>query len=589
MDQEKINGENTEQMLEQTAEEPAAAPEEIAVEDVIEAAEEAAVETAEEAEEAEEKEEEAPAEEAAKAPDWKEKLAGFKKSLGAFLKKVNPVVDAPEEQEEAAQEPEEQSEQEESVQEETVSEEMVAEAPVRRKPADAFAIDFPIEEEVVKEETSEEEQQEETTQPEETEAAEVVAQESETQVSAPKKPVKPFLLGLMLGGCVLMLGVLAFFVLKGAGIDIGPRPNDVYYKASYTATEETLAKKADTVVATLGDRQLTLSELQLYYVNSIYVFYTQNYYYMSMMGLDLSQPLDQQYYLGEENMTWEQFFLDAALTSWQNYTVAEVLAERDNFTMAPELQAQIDGMAAQLDSIAAAYGYESAAAYLNAEMAPGITPETYINFNRVYFVSNEYVSNFYETQYPTPAEIIAYYKENQQIFDANGITQDIGLVSSVRHILIKPKGGTTDEAGVTTYSEDEWATALSEAERILKQWQDGEATEESFAVLANTYSEDGGSNTTGGLYEDVHIDSNYVPEFKNWAIDVARKSGDVEIVRTTHGYHIMYFVSGEDYFQRQVGQQLVAERIQEKLLAVKEELPMEVNYKKILLCEGSVV
>jgi hypothetical protein len=51
----------------------------------------------------------------------------------------------------------------------------------------------------------------------------------------------------------------------------------------------------------------------------------------------------------------------------------------------------------------------------------------------------------------------------------------------------------------------------------------------------------------------------------------------------------MYFVSGEDYFQRQVGQQLVAERIQEKLLAVKEELPMEVNYKKILLCEGSVV
>lgn len=591
MDQEKINGENTEQLLEQTAEEPAAAPEEIAVEDVIEAAEEVteeaveetAEETVEETVEAVAEEAEEAVEETAKASAWKEKVAGFKKSLGAFLKKVNPVVDVPEEQEEETAEeiPEETTEK---------TEEVVVEAPVRRKPADAFAIDFLIEEEVTEEETSEEAQQEEeTAEREETEEAEVVTQEEETQATAPQKPIKPFLLGLMLGGCVLMLGVLAFFVLKGAGIDIGPRPNDVFYKASYTATEEVLAKKADTVVATLGDRELTLSELQLYYVNSIYVFYSQNYYYMSMMGLDLSQPLDQQYYIGAENMTWEQFFLDAALTSWQNYTVAEILAERDGFTMAPELQAQIDGMAAQLDSIAAAYGYESAEAYLNEEMAPGITPEIYINFNRVYFVSNEYVSNFYETQYPTAAEITAYYKENQQVFDANGITQDIGLVSSVRHILIQPKGGTTDENGVTTYSEDEWATALSEAERILKQWQDGEATEESFAVLANTYSEDGGSNTTGGLYEEIHIDSNYVPEFKNWAIDVARKSGDVEIVQTTYGYHIMYFVSGEDYFQRQVGQQLVAERIQEKLLAVKEELPLEVNYKKILLCEGSVV
>lgn len=123
----------------------------------------------------------------------------------------------------------------------------------------------------------------------------------------------------------------------------------------------------------------------------------------------------------------------------------------------------------------------------------------------------------------------------------------------------------------------------------MRQWQEGEATEESFAVLANTYSEDGGSNTTGGLYEEIHIDASYVPEFKNWAIDFTRKPGDVEIVQTTYGYHIMYFVSGENYFERLVGEQLVAERIQEKLMVVKEEYPLDVNFKKILLCEGSVV
>lgn len=582
MEQEKKNTEISEEMEAEIVE-----AEEIAEEAVVETAKEiteetveesveeteAAKETAEEAETAEQTEEETAQAPAAK-PSWKEKLT-------AFFKKVNPVVEAEEEPEEAAQEVPEEPAAQEPVQEE----EPVLEVPVRRKPADAFIIDFPVEEEPAPQEETAEEPAEAPAE----EAVEDLFADEEAEVKPAKKPIKPFLLGLILGGCVVLLGLLGFFVLKGAGIDIGPRPNDVYYKDSYTATHDTLAKKADTVVATIGDKKLTMSELQLYYINSIYAFYSQNYYYMSMMGLDLSQPLDQQYYMGQEGMTWEQFFLDSALQSWQSYTTVEILAEQENFTVSAELQAQIDGIASQLDSIAAAYGYESAQAYLDEEMAPGVTTDVYVNFNRVYCISNEYVSNFYKEEYPNIIEITRYYNDNKDVFQSNGVTQDMGLISSVRHILIQPQGGTADESGNIVYSEDEWTSALSEAERILKQWQEGEATEESFAALANTYSADGGSNTTGGLYEQIHLDSSYVPEFKSWAIDVARKSGDVEIVKTTYGYHIMYFVSGENYFEYLVGEQLVAERIQEKLLAVKAEYPMEVNYKKILLCEGSVM
>ena len=562
--------ETTEVVTEETA---AEAAEEMAEETAEAPAEETAEETAEEA--AQEITEEAPA----AKPSWKEKLT-------SFFKKVSPVVEAEEEVEAPTEEPAEAPAAEEPAQEEAP----VPEVPVRRKPADAFIIDFPVEEEpAAQEEAGEEPAEAEQAEGEDTPAEDLFADTEAEEVKPAKKPIKPFLLGLILGGCVVLLGLMAFFVLKGAGIDIGPRPNDVSYKECYTADHDTLAQKADTVVATMGDRELTVSELQLYYINSIYAFYSQNYYYMSMMGLDLSQPLDQQYYMGQEGTTWEQFFLDSALQSWQSYTTMEILAERDGFTIAAELQEQLDSMPAQLESIAEAYGYESAQAYLDEEMAPGVTMDVYVNFNRVYCVSNEYVNNFYVEQYPNVFEINSYYNENKDVFESNGVSQNMGLISSVRHILIQPKGGTTDESGTTTYSDDEWATALSEAERILKQWQEGEATEDSFAVLANTYSEDGGSNTTGGLYEEIHIDASYVAEFKNWAIDATRKTGDTEIVKTTYGYHIMYFVHGEDYFEYLVGQQLVAERIQEKLIAIQEELPMEVSYKKILLCEGSVV
>ena len=33
-----------------------------------------------------------------------------------------------------------------------------------------------------------------------------------------------------------------------------------------------------------------------------------------------------------------------------------------------------------------------------------------------------------------------------------------------------------------------------------------------------------------------------VPEFEGWATDDARNYGDVEIVKSQFGYHIMYFV-----------------------------------------------
>lgn len=575
---EKVNGELPEeneaavQPAEETAEETvteAEAP-------VTEQAEEVAAEEAAEEVAAEETTEEA-AEETAEEPEAPKR--SMKEKLTRFWKKVNPVqeveVEETEQEQETAQEeiPEELAE--------AAQEEPVPEEPVRRKPADAFIIDFPVEEESAKEEPEAEEKAEEQ--------EEDLFAEEEPQPEVPaKKQLKAIHWSMIAAAAVVLVGLLVVFVLKGAGVDLKPRENDLYAKDSYTASAEELEKKADTVVATIGDRKLTMAELQLYYVNAIYTFYSENYYYMSYIGLDLSKPLDQQTYMGDESMTWEQFFLDAALMSWQSYALVDLVAEQEGFQVSQEIQEQIDTMGEQLESIASAYGYTSAQEYLNTEMAAGVTPEMYVEFNRVYYVGNEYINNFYATNYPNEVDIIRYYGENEEVFLTNGITQDMGLLSSVRHILIQPQGGVTDESGNTTYSEEEWATALSEAERILEQWKVGEATEDSFATLANTYSMDGGSNTTGGLYEDIHIDASYVAEFKDWATDMTRKPGDTEIVKTQFGYHIMYFVHGEDYFQKMVGEQLVAERIQNKLTEVREAYPMDVDYKKILLGEAAI-
>lgn len=434
-----------------------------------------------------------------------------------------------------------------------------------------------VEEELLTEQVTEETEAitEETELAEESEAIE--------ETAAPKQKIKLWQLIAIIAGGIVLLAVLVGAVLYAMGVDLKPRENDIYFKDSYTVDDEVIQKKADTVIATLGDKELTIGQLQLYYTNDIYSFLNQNYSYLAYIGLDFSLPLDEQVYPMDEEQTWQQYFLKTALTSWQSYALLDILQEQDGYVPSESLQADLDGMQESIEALAESYGYADAQAYLDGELAPGVSLETYLEFNRSYYVGNEYLDQRYLELYPNQEEIQNYYLENQQTFADNGVEPDMGLQSAVRHILIQPEGGTTDESNEVVYSEEEKAAAYAEAERILEEWKSGDATEESFGELANTYSKDGGSNTTGGLYEGINADASYVAEFRAWAVDAARKPGDTAIVETEFGYHIMYFVSGEDYFTHIVAEQLVAQRIQDMLLAAQETYPMEVNYKKILL------
>lgn len=81
------------------------------------------------------------------------------------------------------------------------------------------------------------------------------------------------------------------------------------------------------------------------------------------------------------------------------------------------------------------------------------------------------------------------------------------------------------------------------AQDILKEYLDGDKTENAFAELAKKYSEDGNAEQ-GGIYTDVPKDK-MVKEFENWSLAKDRKYGDVGIVESTYGYHIMYHVGAE--------------------------------------------
>ena len=123
---------------------------------------------------------------------------------------------------------------------------------------------------------------------------------------------------------------------------------------------------------------------------------------------------------------------------------------------------------------------------------------------------------------------------------------------NVRHILIK---AVADANGA--YTDEAKATAKQKAEDLLNEWKAGAATEDSFAELANKNSEDPGSNTKGGLYEDISK-GQMVTTFNDWCFAEGRKTGDTGIVSgessSYSGYHVIYFVGQGKLYSSKVAE-----------------------------------
>lgn len=131
---------------------------------------------------------------------------------------------------------------------------------------------------------------------------------------------------------------------------------------------------------------------------------------------------------------------------------------------------------------------------------------------------------------------------------------------NVRHILIKAGDG----SGTPTQAE--YDEAEKTAQDLLNEWKTGEATENSFAALATTNTQDTSSASSGGLYSNITSKSNYVEPFLNWATDTARKEGDADLVKTEYGWHIMYYVSTNDPIWKQSAASSLQQEDYEKLV-----------------------
>ena len=357
-------------------------------------------------------------------------------------------------------------------------------------------------------------------------------------------------------------------------------PEDVTCKGSYSVTTEELDASRDTVVAVIGDEELTIGELQIYYWESIYAFESELGSYASQFGLDFSYGLDTQLCaIGDISMTWQQYFLDYALNVWNQHQSVALAGKDAGYELTEAYQAELEGLPELIQEQAEYYGAEDVESWVQDYIGPGCTSEDFISYMSTYYRGAGYLESLETAMSFTAEEVEAYFLENEGIYADSGITKESGKTVDVRHILLMPEGGETGEDGYPVYTDEAWAACEAEAQKIYDEWMAGDLSEQSFHDFAVQYSQDGNAYL-GGIYEDV-TQGYMVETFDAWCFDEARQPGDHGLVKTQYGYHIMYFVGSQDLWYAYAEADLMSDMINAKVPEAMEKYPMTVDFSAI--------
>lgn len=132
---------------------------------------------------------------------------------------------------------------------------------------------------------------------------------------------------------------------------------------------------------------------------------------------------------------------------------------------------------------------------------------------------------------------------------------DSTLPVDVRHILYQFDEEAKDAEAEKTKQKGLANTALNE----IKDADDQLAK---FLEICESDSKDTGSASNGGLIEYLGK-GKYVKAFEEWSLDPNRKEGDLGVIETEYGYHVMYFVQKHDnpYWKISIAQTLASEEL----------------------------
>lgn len=259
----------------------------------------------------------------------------------------------------------------------------------------------------------------------------------------------------------------------------------------------------------------------------------------SSLPFDVTRDMDLQYYDIASGYTWQSYFMPQAA---QKAAVTQALvhaAKTAGYILPESLQAQFAQQVSALTDLARAGGYADAQSYIHALYGPQVSLAAYEQYLFDQTLADAYAAAVYQNLSFTQEEIADHYAANLETYaDLKLDTPNV----DVRHILFLPAEDTTAaNLAAKQNAEDAMAQCFSSGEIF---------TEDIFLQLVPEYSQDAGSSGSDGLLENL-APGTLGGSFDQWVFAPERKRGDMAVLASDYGWHLVYFMKQRDNYHWQ--------------------------------------
>lgn len=423
-----------------------------------------------------------------------------------------------------------------------------------------------------------------------------------------------------------------------ATIPADGNPADVTCQGSYTRENPDGSK----VVATIGDEKLTNAQLAAYYWMEVAAFQSQE---ARDAAPDLEKPLDTQPCPLEDGVnSWQQFFLRRALNTWHGVQALTLQSEEKgipteeayqpneenhekymtgipatkflygynhNYTINTLHQAYLDNLPELLRTLAGTGGYADTDAMARA--LTGVSGEQLLDYAALYNKGYMYATALSYLIEPTEEEVEEWYSAHEQEYTQAGITKNGEKLVDLRQVLVLPESAdaykdrrtgedvpavtvTIRDDGKVETSQTGWDAAQARAEQLEKDYEqsvlknrnsNARSTRDAlFADFAHLNSQDLDTAPDGGKLSRIQK-GELIQPLDEWAFDSARESGDVGIVRSDYGWHLLFYTGSVETWYAEAEENLIADRLAQALTEVKENYSVKIDYAAIELPEAA--
>ena len=312
--------------------------------------------------------------------------------------------------------------------------------------------------------------------------------------------------------------------------------------------DKTGIRQRNSVAMTVGDEEITSPEMSFFYVDAVSNFYSSNSDYISYF-LDPSTPLNQQMYSYDNDTTWADYFLSIAQSNAELAYTYCAAAESEGHTLTEDEKQQLYDYAVQLEQFAVENGAPDLETFLKATYGELATVEGFNAYQEKLALANSYRLAYANSLNYDDAAIEAAVAADPDKYSS--FTYHSYLISTSRFLT----GGTVNDDGTTTYTDEEKATALAEAEAAAKTLVESapdspEAFDAAIAALPINAENASAKSTenTDVLYTSIDAARAAWLAQDHSAGDVAYIPYETTAngVTTVNGYYVLYYVSRND-------------------------------------------